>query len=312
MAKNEQMLRLKLMGDLLRQRKTAGATFSEIEQYLTNHFEDRDIADKLRFTERTFMRDKKAMLEVFGIEISYSRAKNVYYISEEELELAQESVYDQLLLVEAYRQTRDRSDLMFFEPRKPRGLHHLSGLLHAIINRKIVRFSYEKFHLGERFPRVVEPYALKEFRHRWYLLGRIHQAADGNDVMLAFGLDRIWELELTTKSFTRDHYDCEKEFRNAYGITSVYGETPQKVRLTFDRHQGQYIKAMPLHHSQRLLSENDEDMTFELTLVPTYDFERELLSHGERLKAVWPDSLRETLRAEAARMLEQFSLPEMA
>ncbi|MFL1605240.1 hypothetical protein PGK46_00360 [Riemerella anatipestifer] len=75
MAKTEQMLRLKYIEELLRRRKEKGASFQEIENYLKEKFEEKDILDQLKFTERTFLRDKKAILEISGIEISYSRAK---------------------------------------------------------------------------------------------------------------------------------------------------------------------------------------------------------------------------------------------
>ena len=94
---------------------------------------------ELKFTERTFQRDKKAILKVTGIEISYSRSRDIYYISEEELTNAEESVLDNLLLIEAYRQTKSNSDIMIFEPRKARGLNHLNGIIHAIQNRKNIR-----------------------------------------------------------------------------------------------------------------------------------------------------------------------------
>ena len=99
---------------------------------------------------RTFQRDKKTILKVTGIEISYSRSRDIYYISEEELTNAEESVLDNLLLIEAYRQTKSNSDIMIFE-RKARGLNHLNGIIHAIQNRKILGFTYHKFWTDETF-----------------------------------------------------------------------------------------------------------------------------------------------------------------
>ena len=136
MAKEEQMLRLQYIQDILRSKKEKGASYQDIKSYLEKKFEEKDLGE-LKFTERTFQRDKKAILKVTGIEISYSRSRDIYYISEEELTNAEESVLDNLLLIEAYRQTKSNSDIMIFEPRKARGLNHLNGIIHAIQNRKI-------------------------------------------------------------------------------------------------------------------------------------------------------------------------------
>ena len=116
MAKNEQMLRLLFIEEFLRRRKDRGATYPEIADYLETQFAEKGL--ELKFTERTFQRDKLAIADVFGIQISYSRKKNAHFIEEEELELSQESVFDQLLLVEAYRETKGKADVMFFEPRR--------------------------------------------------------------------------------------------------------------------------------------------------------------------------------------------------
>ena len=172
MAKNEQILRLKLIEVLLRERKENGASYDEIEKYLEKQFASKDLGSELRFSKKTFERDKKAISEIMGFEISYSRKYDKYFISEEELEQSQDSVFDNLLLVQAYRETRDRSDIMFFEDRKSRGLQHLHGLVHAIMNRRLISLRYQSFSDSEGKDRVLEPYALKEFRYRWYLLAR--------------------------------------------------------------------------------------------------------------------------------------------
>ncbi len=76
MAKNEQMLRLLFIEEFLRKRKDRGATYPEITDYLETQFAEKGL--ELKFTERTFQRDKLAIADVFGIQISYSRKKNAY------------------------------------------------------------------------------------------------------------------------------------------------------------------------------------------------------------------------------------------
>lgn len=306
MAKTEQMLRLKYIEDLLRRRKENGASFQEIKDYLEEKFEEKDILENLKFTERTFLRDKQAILDISGIEISYSRSKNAYYISNEELELYEENVFDNLLLVEAYRETKGRQDIMLFEKRKARGLQHLHGLIHSIVNKKVISFTYQKFWTDEKSERVVEPYALKEFQHRWYLLAKDHQPKDGKTFVKTFGLDRISDLDINNKSFKKESYDPQKAFEYSFGIIAPNGEEPQEIVLAFDWHQGNYIKALPLHPSQKIVSENDQELIISVFVVPTYDFEREILSYGERVRILEPESFRTKIKAEVGDMLKNF------
>lgn len=306
MAKNEQMLRLLFIEEFLRRRKDRGATYPEIADYLETQFAEKGL--ELKFTERTFQRDKLAIADVFGIQISYSRKRNAHFIEEEELELSQESVFDQLLLVEAYRETKGKADVMFFEPRRARGLEHLNGLIHAITQKKVLSFTYQKFWENEKSSKVVMPYALKEFKNRWYLLAADYQSKNSSFFLKTYGLDRISDLNISNTSFKRENIDIEKAYKNSFGIISTLGKETQEILLKFDREQANYIKALPLHHSQTVIAENETETIFRVSLVPTYDFQREILSYGKRVQVLAPESFIQELKAEVGIMLKNFSV----
>ncbi|PIE51067.1 MAG: WYL domain-containing protein [Flavobacteriales bacterium] len=304
MAKNEQILRIKLIEEFLRLRKDKGASYEEIADYLERKFEEKDISEHLKFTKRTFLRDKKAILDISGIEISYSRKNKVYYIDKEELDFYEENILDNVLLVEAYRGIKRTQNIMFFENRKARGLSHLNGLIHAITNRKTVSFTYQKFETREISNRVVEPYALKEFHYRWYLLAREINPKNDTFLIKTFGLDRISDLEIKNKTFKKEQYDIAKAFENSFGIVAPNGVQPQKMVLSFDKHQGNYIKSLPLHHSQKVVKEDENQVVISVFVVPTYDFEREILSYGSRVRILEPTDFRQHMKKEIQKMLE--------
>lgn len=300
------MLRLLFIEEFLRRRKDRGATYPEIADYLESQFAEKGL--ELKFTERTFQRDKLAIADVFGIQISYSRKKNAHFIEEEELELSQESVFDQLLLVEAYRETKGKADVMFFEPRRARGLEHLNGLIHAITQKKVLSFTYQKFWENEKSSKVVMPYALKEFKNRWYLLAADYQSKNPSFFLKTYGLDRISDLNISNTSFKRENIDIEKAYKNSFGIISTLGKETQEILLKFDREQANYVKALPLHHSQTVIAENETETIFRVSLVPTYDFQREILSYGKRVQVLAPESFIQELKAEVEIMLKNFSV----
>lgn len=311
MAKNEQILRIKFIEILLKERKEKGASYTEIEDYLEEKFADKDLGEDLKFSKKTFERDKKAIAEILGIEISYSRKKNAYYISDEELERSQDNVFDNLLLVQAYRETKDKTDVMFFEERKSRGLHHLHGLVHAIINRKLISVHYQSFSMEDKKTVVLESYALKEFRYRWYLLAKefTKDASDSPDLgvkVKAYGLDRMTELEIKNTTFKRKKYNVAEEYSNLFGIISGNGHATAEIILSFDAHQGQYIKSLPLHHSQEIITDDENQFRIRLKLCPTYDFKQEILSYGERVTVISPKSFRDEVSGEYKRILKKY------
>lgn len=305
MAIDEKLLRLQYIQDFLRSRKGRGAGFREIKDYLERKFEEKDLAQP-KFSERTFLRDKHTIERVSGIKISYSRSGDAYYISDEELTNAQESVLDNLLLVEAYRQAKSNSDIMIFEPRKSRSLNLLSGIIHAIQNRKVLTFTYEKYWTKEKFHRVVEPYALKEFLHRWYLLANDFKGE--TFFVKTFALDRISNLEIKSATFKRQPYDPKASFENSFGIIAPNNVEPQTIVLAFDRHQANYIKSLPLHHSQKLVKEEQNRIFFEYFVVPTYDFKQEILSHGSRVEVVSPASFRKEIIEELQQVTQIYKI----
>ena len=306
MAKIEQMLRLKFIEDFLRSRKAKGASYEEIQDYLQRKYEERDIKlDDLKFTKRTFLRDKVAISKVLKTDIIYRRSTNTYAIDDDNEDELQEDVFDNLLLVEAYRNVKGKKNIMLFEQRKSRGLHWLSGLVHAITHQKIITLQYTKFWEGVSHDKVLEPYAVKEFKNRWYLLA--HEKNDEKYFIKTFGLDRISDLEIAPSTFKPKKYDAEKDFENSFGIISTLDETPEEIVLSFDSDQGKYIKTLPLHHSQEILVDDDDEFRIKLTLVPTYDFEREILSHGSSVKIISPLSFKNHLESEVEKMMNNFS-----
>lgn len=305
MAKNEQMLRLKLIEEFLRRRKDNGATYLEIADFLKDKFEEKGL--ELKFTERTFQRDKLAIADIFGIQIAFSRKRSAHFIEQEELENSQESVFDQLLLIEAYRETKDKTEVMFFEPRRARGLEHLHGIIHAITQRKVISFNYQKFWESGKSKKSVAPYALKEFKNRWYLLA-VDIRSKSNDFLLkTYGLDRISDLVISNTSFSRVNLNIEDAYKNSFGIMNTKGLEPQEILLKFDSEQANYIKALPIHHSQAIVSENDAETVFKVVLVPTYDFQREILSYGERVQIMAPEKFKNQMKKEVEAMLKKYS-----
>ena len=63
--------------------KTLPSNFQELHIYVIKRLENDDLDDKFEFSIRTFDRDKKDILDLFGILIQYNRKDKVYFIDEE-------------------------------------------------------------------------------------------------------------------------------------------------------------------------------------------------------------------------------------
>ena len=287
MAKREQFLRLMHLAELFK-RKPKGVTYEETKNYLERKFEEKGLLENFKFSEKTFKREREELFDILGIETIYKRSTNSYKIAEDELD--SETVFDNILLIDAYRQVKGNSEMMLFEKRKSRGLEHLNGILHAIQNQKIITLNYTKYWEGIPQKRILEPYALKEFRYRLYLLAN---EKDGKKFQVkTFGLDRISDLEISNSSFKKEKFNPNEVFQNSFGIISTLNENPEEIIISFTPHQGKYIKSLPLHSSQEVLVDDENELRIKLNIVPTFDFEQELLQHSEHLKIISPKNFK--------------------
>jgi predicted DNA-binding transcriptional regulator YafY len=167
-----------------------------------------------------------------------------------------------------------------------------------------VSFQYEKFwdFANEKNSRTVYPLALKEARFRWYLIAQ--DSKDG--AIKSFGLDRISRLEISARHFEYPStFDAEEKFKHTFGIISGE-EAPEKIQLWLTREQGNYIKSLPLHHSQKIISETNTEVVLELYVCPTHDFMMELLSMGANVKVLEPESLKKKIRAKLLDAVELY------
>ena len=170
------------------------------------------------------------------------------------------------------------------------GAHLLGPLYQAIRARQVLALRYRPFDAPEAYEIFVQPYLLKQYNHRWFLIG----VGTGRAGLSNFALDRIegWEPALNT-AFLPPPADIEARFADVVGVSvPANGSVAEKVLLRFRAGRGRYVRTKPLHPSQRLEAENTETMDISLMVIPTLELETLLLSFGEDVEVLAPLSLR--------------------
>jgi len=285
MPKPKYFLRYGFIIQKLRARKEA--TFCEIKDYLQMQSELTDY--DLNISKRTFDRDKNEILSLFNVLIEYDHSRKVYFIADEEGIEINDRMLEAFNMFNSLNMSDNNAPYIIFEKRKPQGTEHFYGLLHAIKNCFHIKFTYKKFWDEESSERHVEPYALKESQHRWYLLAK---DTKDNEIK-TFGLDRIYTLEILRQKFIYPlNYNPNEVFKFSFGILTNSGNEPKDVVLSFDPFQGKYIKSFPLHQTQEIIVDNEQELQVKLNIHITKDFVMEILSFGEEVKVLSPDSLK--------------------
>ena len=272
-------------------------SFNDLQEHVMRKLENDDIDTTFEYAIRTFERDKKDIATLFGIDIHYNRKDKTYAIDEAEIEdQSVTRMIDAFSIHHALQEGNKLSPSVFLENRKSLGTEHIHGIIHAIQNANILQFTHHKHWIDEITQREVKPIAIKESQQRWYLVAWDKK----DDRIKTFGLDRISNLKITDTKFKPIAYNVEKEFQHAFGVETY--EAAEKVLLEFSKQQGNYIKTFPLHESQRIVEETEDNVILEIFIHTTNDIKMELLKYGNDVKVLSPISLQNEIKNRISEM----------
>lgn len=267
---------------------------------------DSDLSEGVELSQRTFHKWRIATEELFGICIDCQRTGGYnYYIANAKV-LNEGSIRSWLLRTASLNQQLSRSmslnERILLED-IPSSETYLSDIIRAMKSSRCIQVKYRRYTSASSRISILEPYALKLFKQRWYLLAK----ASDMPYLLLYSLDRMEEVVLTeTKFQLSPDFDAEAFFEDCYGTIIDASVEAERISIRVTSSQACYLKSLPLHHSQRLLSEDEEYSVFELYLKPTYDFLQALLSYGSELEVIAPVSLRNQMQEEVATMMSHY------
>ena len=240
-------------------------------------------------TRRTFCNHRDMAEELFGVNILCDPSTFEYYIENEGADKGSvtEWLLDSVAMNDVLVGARQITDRISVE-NVPSAREHLSTVIVALKEHRRLKFDYHPYtrSLPTRAI-VIEPYFLKLFKQRWYMVGRV---ADENRVK-TYALDRIKNPKLLSELFEDDpNFDIKEYFKDSYGIVVTQSE-PRNVVLRVTPRRAKYLRALPFHDSQREVV-GDSYSLFSYRMRVTDDFVSELLSYGPEITVVEPAELR--------------------
>lgn len=183
---------------------------------------------------------------------------------------------------------------------------YLETVINAMKNKVRLAMSYLRYGKKIATKVVVDPYCLKLFNRRWYLLAHVRKEGEEGyaptDRYIVYAFDRIQSLTLTDERFEMlPEFNAQAFFSECFGVVAGDGTPAETIRLRVFGVQRHYLRDLPLHHTQRLVRQREEYDDYELVLRPTIDFCNHLLSLGPTVKVLQPKKLATRL----CKMLEE-------
>ncbi len=182
------------------------------------------------------------------------------------------------------------------------GSQFLKPIYRAIRQKRSIVVVHRKFTEDQPSRRVIDPYLLKEYRNRWYVTGLDRE----KNTIRSFGLDRLVEVHLLDETFTQlPSFNPQIYFRHSVGITEA-GLAPEEIILSFSPHQGQYIKTQPVHQSQQVLADNEQEFRISLNVLVTYELIQLILGYGNEVVVISPPTLKHEIAMRLSAALNQY------
>ena len=253
--------------------------------------------------ERTFHNHREAILDTFGIEIKCDRSLGYYIANREDMEEdgIRRWLLESLSMNNLLNESRDMRDRILFEE-IPSSQRWLTAIVNAMRDNKTIEMTYQSFNRTEPTSFEAHPWCLKLFKQRWYLLARSEAYKEPR----IYALDRIRAVSETQNALKiPKKFKADEFFSHYFGII-VDDCQPETIQLKVEASQVKYYKSLPLHSSQREIESTDKYTIFEYKLVPTFDFEQEVLSKGPWVEVLAPESFRDVIHADIKAMLEHY------
>jgi len=257
-------------------------------------------------TERTMQRDLKTIREMCFIDIKYSRLHNGYFIDKE----SERDFNEWMQLFELFNRANVINEVLIKTPEtidyidfdQSVSIHQeqlFPTILNAIIERRKIKFTYQRFWEDDPFQIELEPQLLKEYLNRWYVVGT-NEAGE----FRSYGLERVTEFQILASTFKPKVKNPKKLF---YDVIGLYSENElEQVVLSYQPFQGKYIKSQPLHSSQKVIVDNDSELRIEITVCPNFELEEQILKQGERVTVLKPEWLRKSILDRIRRTLDNY------
>ena len=257
---------------------------------------------------RTFARYKDYIDETFPCYIDFNSRTGKYEIHRHRALYGEDdSLFDYLLsayhiegMTELALKHRDKIILSD----APTGVENVQIILEAIDQKKGIECDYYSFNKKSVKKQLLIPYFLRAWEQRWYLAAEPDNHHHGISI---FALERMDNISLTEEKMIPTHdITVDEYFDGSFGANHSDEQKPERILIKVYSTQVEYVKALPLHESQKEIEATDEWSIFEYRLVPCYNFYQQLLWHREKLEVLEPQYVRDEIKLAIQKMLEHY------
>ena len=254
--------------------------------------------------KRTFDNWRYAIWDIFGLNIvNEQKGRYRYYIENEE-DITDNGLtswlYSTMSVANTLSCSRSIKERILLE-NIPSGQEFLQPIIEAMKENRLLNITYKSYWSDEECSFDVKPYCIKLFKQRWYMVAKSTHAYYDDKPPMIYSLDRILQLTVKQETFEMPKdWNSKEFFEGCFGVCRSLDV--EVVKLKVSALQANYIRDLKLHDTQEEIERNSNYSIFTYCIRPEYDFQQELLRHGEDVEVLEPQWLREEIAGKIERM----------
>ena len=269
-----------------------------------------DISRGVEIPKRTFDNWRYVIWDMFGIIIANENRGEYRYFIENMEDISKNGLrswlYNTFCVSNVLANSQSIKDRILLEY-VPSGQEYLQGIIEAMKENRVLNITYHSYWKDEESNFDVQPFCVKLFRQRWYLVARSTYSYYFEQGPRVYALDRIHSLHKMEETFEMPKdWSAEAFFDGCFGIMADQRVEMQPVKLKVNAGQANYIRDLQLHDSQEEVERNPEYSIFTFNLRPTFDFQQELLWNGDDVEVLEPLWLRKEIAGKIKRMWNKY------
>lgn len=201
------------------------------------------------------------------------------------------------------QKTQEKSLIDFEKNDNLKGLEFLDELYQFILKKQAMEITYQSFKARQEQTFCFHPYLLKEFKNRWFVIGKKHKT----EGFMNLALDRIISLSNSTKNYDFDaNFDASTYYKNVIGVSVSPQMETEKVIIYVNHKHAPYVATKPLHSSQTEIARDNYGVTFSMDVQHNFELEKELLGFGEGIKVIAPERLKRNIKDRLYEAIETY------
>jgi predicted DNA-binding transcriptional regulator YafY len=171
---------------------------------------------------------------------------------------------------------------------------HLDIILTAVRDKQPIQLLYYPLSSSSAAEIILHPYFIKEFRNRWYLLGRKH----GEETERVFSIDGIRQIRNINIAYIENNIiNLNTYFDNLLGVSFPRNAKPVEIEIQIKPDLVAYFTAKPIHTKQQVIRKTkDGGYVIRVCLIINKELRSLLLSYGPGLQVIKPLALRLQLK----------------